>query len=109
MPGELLRGKCGVRMASGQLWGAEMGVLGAGQLWMLPSRIWLFACTLWGWAHAWRPAGNAGPPPTIPAPLPSWRLSWPLLSCSCHQPRQTSLGPAQCFPPSRPRCSGGTL
>lgn len=33
MPGELPRGKCGAKMAGGQVWGAGMGVLGGSQGW----------------------------------------------------------------------------
>ena len=40
--------------------------------------------------------------PAAPALLPSWHLSWPLLSRSHRQPRQTSLGPGLPAPPPGP-------
>lgn len=91
--------------------GLSPGVCLGGHSVPLPPGVWLAvcpACTPRSWARARGPAGGAGPHPAAPAPLPSRRLSWPLLSRSHQQPRQTSPEPAPgpglpVPPPGQPR------
>lgn len=88
MPGELLRGKCGAKMAGGQVWGAGMGVLGGLQGWgevCHPVSVWggtLCRCPLGSGSLSALPVPHgAGRVPGVPpgglGPIPLPRLRSP--------------------------------